>query len=224
MAPTTFEGPSALSVISDDTRAQVDLAEPDFSTETAFPGPTAADPPPKNKGGRPRGSTKSHKRKPGNPYSGPRPRPGRESAAEKSAGAPAPVVVEETPKALINGCRWMLRNVVVIMETAYGWDRPEDYDEWLIEASTLGAKCVQKHFPDWMDQFADEILLLAILGVWAVPNVSRQLARKKPGIGKKPDSGNAGTEGQRQDHTVVSPPQFAHLWESGRSSGPNGVY
>jgi hypothetical protein len=179
--------------ISEDTREAIDRAEPNFEREAGFtieqpPAPTA--PTEKRKGGPGRGhkgptSGKSHKKK--------------QPAAPAIASSPTPAVPpEETPKALVNGCRWMLRNVVTIMKEGYGWEEPEDYQEWLIEASQLGAKCVQKHFPDWMETWGDEILFLAMLMLWATPNVSKQLRERE-----KPHPGDAGTEGKWKDNAAL---------------------
>lgn len=105
---------------------------------------------------------------------------------------------EEPPKTLVRGCRWILRNVVLMMEEGWGWDRPEDYEEWLIEASQFGASCVQRHFPDWMDRWGDEILFLAMMLVWITPNVGKKLRERR-----KQNNRLHRPEGQRENDTAL---------------------
>lgn len=205
------------ATISDETQALIDIAEPAKFEEEPFQlTPGAAEPEPeKKKGGRPKGKTKKtiarekrqaakrdRERYPDGQY-----RPGQEPrqapahdpqpTPEEAAAAARPIDVEP-PKPLVRSTRWILRNAVVLMKDAYGWDEPEDYEEWLQECSFYGAKAVQKYFPDWMDRFGDEILLLAILLIWITPNVSKQL-RKRKELHHRP----AGPEGERKDNSAV---------------------
>lgn len=188
-------------MISEATQSTIDLAEPPgapapaFANETGFRIVPPAGDPPGPAGRRKKGG-------PGRGHKGPMKATPRPRAVE---GAPAPAAVEtpaepvEPSKSLVRGCRWMLRNIVLVMKEGYGWEEPEDYEEWLIEASQLSAVCVQKHFPDWMDRWGDEILLCAMLLLWATPNVSRKLRERK-----KPNIGDAGTEGKREDNPTLS--------------------
>lgn len=198
-----------MPTISDETRQTISRAEgpdPGFVPETDFTLNTPETAP---------GAPPAQRRKGGRGNKGPnwirnakkkgRPIPaGAEAAGDRGGGAAAEEVkvvtaeVHEPPKTLVRGCRWMLRNIVLMMKEGYGWDEPEDYEEWLQEASQFGAACVQKHFPDWMERWGDEILLLAMLLIWVTPNVGKELRKRR-----ESNNRNARPQGQREDNETL---------------------
>jgi hypothetical protein len=175
-------------VLSPETLAAIERAEPDYSTEVPADDPPADEQPDKkkkNKGGRPPGANYERNKRPSRPRKTPLP------AAPPAPVAPVPPA--EPPKALVKGCRWIMRNVVTVMVDGYGWDAPEDYEAWLQEVSQFGASTIQKYFPDWMERWGDELLLIAMILIWVTPNVIKQ--SKKSRERQQQDSGNAGAQG-----------------------------
>lgn len=182
-----------MATISEETQATIDRAEPfvpetNFVLEDAEPGrgPKRGK---KSRGGRPKGK-----------------KPAIQAAAEPRPAktVTATVVHDDPPPTLTRGCTWILRNVVVMMETAYGWDKPDDYEEWLTEASQFSARCVQKYFPNWMAEFGDELLLLAMLFIWVTPNVGKKLRERA-----EQNRGHDRPEGVREDNPAMSVAQSA---------------
>lgn len=194
-----------MPAISEETRKTIDRAEPEiaFTPEDDFTLNTpeivpGAPPAQKNKGGRGNKGPNylRNLKKKGKPLPA-----GAETPKEEPKKADVKVVtaeVHEPPKTLVRGCRWILRNVVLMMKEGYGWEEPEDYEEWLQEASQFGAGAVQKHFPDWMERWGDEILLLAMLLIWITPNVGKKLRERR-----KQNLGNARPQGQRENNPAL---------------------
>lgn len=186
-------------MISEDTKADAKADDPAFIPETGFslipesnsPG---ADNPPTRGRGRPSNASK------GKPTVKP------STAAPGKAPAKVTVIPADPPKALINGSRWIFRNAVKITEDLYGWDKPgdgstKDFEEWLGEISKYSAVVIHKYVPQFLESYMDELLLLAMILLWVVPNAS-----KKPRKREEPNNGSGGTEGQRKDNAPLPNP------------------